>query len=133
MTIDIHREDGRGNVLRTVYPCRVTWAGKSFTIPRGFESDGASVPRFFWRLVCPPLDHRAVRAGVAHDFIYRTQPPGWTRKEADKMFLAFLIEDGLPPFRARLAYFGVRLGGWVAWNESREQLEVAKAVEDGEK
>ena len=133
MIVNIHRTDDRGNVLSTVTLNRIDFAGKSFVIPRGFESDGASVPRFFWRLVCPPLDHRAVRAGVAHDFIYRTQPPGWTRKEADKMFLAFLIEDGLPPFRARLAYFGVRLGGWVAWNESREQLEVAKAVEDGEK
>ena len=115
MTIDIHREDGRGNVLRTVYPCRVTWAGKSFTIPRGFESDGASVPRFFWRLVCPPLDHRAVRAGVAHDYIYRTHPAGWTKKEADQMFYDLLVSDGVPRFRAYLAYLGVELFGGAAW------------------
>lgn len=123
MIVNIHRTDDRGNVLRTVTLKKIDFAGKSFTIPRGFESDGASVPRFFWRIICPPLDHRAVRAGVAHDYIYRVQPEGWSRKEADKMFLCFLIEDGLPPFRAKLAYWGVRLGGWRAWNENRKRLE----------
>ena len=123
MIVNIHREDGRGNVLCTVTLNRIEFAGKSFVIPRGFESDGASVPRFFWRVVCPPLDHRAVRAGVAHDYIYRTQPEDWTRREADLMFLAFLIEDGLPPFRAKLAYWGVRIGGGRAWNENRKLLE----------
>ena len=123
MIVNIHRTDDRGNVLRTVTLNKIEFAGKSFVIPRGFESDGASVPRFFWRLVCPPLDHHAVRAGVAHDYIYREQPPDWTRKEADKMFLCFLIEDGLPPLQARLAYWGVRLGGWIAWKENRKQLE----------
>ena len=127
MIVNIHRTDDRGNVLSTVTLNRIDFAGKSFVIPRGFESDGASVPRFFWRLVCPPLDHRAVRAGVAHDWIYRTQPEDWTRKEADKMFLCFLIEDGLPPFRARLAYWGVRLGGWRAWNENRAAKATAEA------
>ena len=129
MIVTIHRTDAMGNVLRTFTLNRIEFAGKSFVIPRGFESDGASVPRFFWRLVCPPLDHRAVRAGVAHDWIYRTQPVDWSRKEADKMFLCFLIEDGLPPVRARLAYWGVRLGGWRAWNENRAVLKTVEAVE----
>ena len=116
-----HREDERGNVFTVLYNYRVFFDGKNFLIPAGFESDGASVPRFFWRIVCPPLDHRAVRAGVAHDYIYRTQPEDWTRREADLMFLAFLIEDGLPPFRARLAYLGVRFFGRRAWNANAEE------------
>ena len=126
MIVNIHKTDDRGNVLTTMYPNRIEFGGRAFVIPRGFESDGASVPRFFWRLVCPPVDPHAVRAGVAHDWIYRAQPAGWTRKEADKMFLCFLIEDGLSPFRARLAYWGVRLGGWAAWNENRKRLEAGR-------
>ena len=125
MKIDIHREDARGNVLTTLAGTRFAFRGKRFRVPAGFESDGASVPRLFWTTVCPPLDPRAVRAAVAHDWIYRNRPPGWTRAEADLLFLCFLIEDGLSPFRARLAYCGVRLGGWVAWNENRKRLEAA--------
>lgn len=122
MIIKPHKTDERGNVVATAFPNRINFGGKSFLIPKGFESDGASVPRFFWRLVCPPVDPHAVRAGVAHDYIYRIQPEGWTRKGADKMFLCFLIEDGLPPFRATLAYWGVRLFGRIAWDENSKEL-----------
>ena len=124
MIVNIHKTDDRGNVLSTIRPNRISYGGKSFLIPRGFESDGASVPRFFWRLVCPPVDPHAVRAGVAHDYIYRKQPPDWTREDADKMFLCFLIEDGLPPSRAKLAYLGVRIFGGIAWSKNgKEAME----------
>ncbi len=125
MIVNIHKTDGRGNVLTTMHPNRINFGGKSFLIPKGFESDGASVPRFFWRIVCPPVDPHAVRASVAHDYIYRAQPPGWTRREADKMFWCFLIEDGLPPWRTKLAYWGVRLFGRIAWEENRTHPEAA--------
>ena len=120
MKVEIHYCDERGNIVRTLFPQKISFRGKNFVIPRGFESDGASVPRFLWRIVFPPIDPTAVRAGVSHDYIYRVQPPGWTRKEADQMFLCFLIEDGLSPFRARLAYYGVRLFGWIAWRQNRK-------------
>ena len=119
MKVEIHHCDRRGNVLKTLYPQKFTFRGMSFVVPRGFESDGASVPRFFWRFIFPPLDPKAVRAGVAHDWIYRRQPPGWTRKDADLMFLCYLIEDGVELSRARMAYWGVRLFGWIAWMENR--------------
>ena len=123
MIINVHKEDDRGNIIRTVTKNRIEWRERSFTIPAGFESDGASVPRFFWRIVCPPTDPQAVRAGVAHDYIYRTQPEGWTRAEADKMFYDLLVEDGMYRCRARLAYLGVRIGGGFTWDESRKRLE----------
>lgn len=128
MIINVHQEDERGNVIRTVTKNKIEWKGRSFVIPAGFESDGASVPRFFWRIVCPPTDPQAVRAGVAHDWIYRTQPEGWTREEADKMFYDLLVEDGMLRCRARLAYLGVRIGGWRAWNENRAVLETEAAA-----
>lgn len=128
MVVNTHQSDERGNVFRTVCKNKIVFEERTFVIPAGFESDGASVPRFFWRIIFPPLDHRAIRAGVAHDWIYRNQPPGWTRKDADRMFRQFLIEDGLPKFRARLAYWGVRLGGWRAWNENAAVKKTAQAV-----
>ena len=120
-----HLEDARGNVFTVLYPYRVNFGGRSFLIPRGFESDGASVPRLFWRVVFPNSDSHATTAGICHDYIYRTQPEGWTREEADRMFLALLVEFGTPVRRALAAYHAVRLFGWIAWRENRKLLEAA--------
>ena len=130
ITVTFHREDGRGNVCDTTFPNRVTFGGRSFLIPRHFESDGASVPRLFWRVVFPPTDATAAAAGVCHDYIYRTQPDGWTRKEADRMFLALLIEFGARLHSAYFAYLAVRLFGWVAWNDNRARLELEAAEKE---
>ena len=117
MLVDIHESDDRGNVytLREPGGLAIFWAGLSLTVPEGFESDGASVPRFFWRAVFPPGDTRALRAAFCHDFIYRTHPLGWMRTDADSLFLELLLEHGTPFFRALLAYIGVRLFGRIAW------------------
>ena len=118
ISITIHRRDGQDNFARTNRPARISWRGRSVLVPRGFEFDGASIPRFFWRLICAPLSPEAARAARDHDWVYRKQPAGWTRKDADLMFYCRLIEDGLAPWRAGLAYRGVRLFGWIAWTEN---------------
>ena len=127
--IEIHHTDARGNFARTLVPFKARFRGHEFVVPKGFEFDGASVPRLFRPLICSPLDPEAARAACKHDFIYRTQPVGWTRKDADLMFLCDLIEDGLPPDRAFWAYRGVRLGGWGAWSENRQILEMWRGRE----
>jgi len=111
MKIDIHIEDSRGNVFTLLEPLYC----EGVTVPAGFESDGASVPRFFWRVVFPPGDRRAIRAAFFHDYVYRTHPVGWTRTMADKAFFRVLLADGVGRFRARIAYLGVRWGGICSW------------------
>jgi len=124
-----HKEDARGNVFTVLYPYRVNYDGRSFLIPRGFESDGASVPRIFWRVVFPNSDSHVTTAGICHDYIYRLQPPDWTRLDADRMFLALLIEFGTSPIRAYMAYLAVRLFGWMAWSENALLAPLRKAAE----
>ena len=111
MLIDIHQTDAMGNIFTLREDLHV----EGITVPAGFSSDGASVPRFFWRLVFPPGDNKALRAAFVHDFLYRTHPEGWLREAADLMFLKLLTEDGMPKFRAVLAWLGVRLFGGAAW------------------
>ena len=111
LKISVHSEDEKGNVYTLLEDLTVFWQGKTLIIPSGFKSDGASVPRFFWRIVFPPGDSRALRAAFAHDYIYRTHPENWKRKEADKMFYDLLREDGIGLFPALRAYWGVRLFG----------------------
>ena len=109
--VEVHRADERGNVFTLLEDLH--WGG--ITVPAGFESDGASVPRFFWRAVFPPGDSQALRAAILHDWIYRTHPDGWTRSAADNLFYKVLTADGVPKARARLAYCGVRLFGSRCW------------------
>lgn len=115
MKIEVHKEDARGNVFRLLEPLDTS----DFVIPVGFESDGASVPRVLWRLIFPPIDPVALPAAVVHDYIYREQPEGWTRDRADTLFLRLLIADGVARWRAWLAWLGVRIGGWAAWESAR--------------
>lgn len=112
LVVEVHKEDERGNVYALVEPIR-WWSG--LTVPAGFQSDGASVPRFFWRVVFPPGDSRALFAAFIHDYIYRTHPKGWSKEDADDAFRDLLLQDGVPSTRANLAYWGVRLFGGPAW------------------
>lgn len=125
MLIDILREDEQGNVyvLREPGGLTVDWNGKRVTVPYGFRSDGASVPRFFWRWVFPPGDTRALRAAFVHDWIYRTHPEGWTKAEADQLFRELLIKDGMPERYARRAYWGVRLFGGDSWHQRTSEMK----------
>lgn len=118
MLVEVHHEpDGQGNVFTLREDLEISWDGKTITVPAGFRSDGASVPRFFWRVVFPPSDNRAMRAAFAHDYVYRIHPDGWTKALADAMFYALLIRGGIPELRAWLAYLGVWLFGWLAWRK----------------
>ena len=121
--VEIHKEDENGNIITLKSDLQIDWNGKTFVIPAGFESDGVSTPRFLWISVSPKLDHETIRAGLAHDYIYRTQPEGWTRKQADDMFYDLAREDGLAWIRAEKAYLGLRAFGGKAWNDNKKALK----------
>ena len=111
----VHTEDKRGNVYTLCNQLVIWYANKRICVPRGFESDGASVPRFFWRYVFPSSDPAALRASIGHDYVYRTHPDGWKKSDADKMFLGTMLVDGVSPKRAYRAYCGVKYFGWWSW------------------
>ena len=113
LEVVIHEEDERGNV----YTIKQELHYKDIVVPIGYESDGASVPRFFWRYVFPPGDIHAMRAAFLHDYVYREHPKGWTKKKADKMFYNVMVEDGCLKSKARRAYLGVRFFGGPSWRK----------------
>lgn len=86
-------------------------------VPQGFETDFASVPRFFWRIV-PPWG-RYSPAAVVHDYLYATSKV--TRAEADHVFLVLMERLGVPAWKRTIMYWAVRLFGGAAWNECRKK------------
>lgn len=115
--VGIHREDDNGDIitLKQRWGLRIKWNGREFIIPRYFHSDGCSVPRIFWDSISPAINPKTLRAALAHDYIYRTHPEGWTKADADQMFYDLMVADGFPKFRAWIAYTAVKLFGGHAW------------------
>ena len=53
-------------------------------VPKGFESDGCSMPRFFWRVFGHPFDMQYLREAILHDWLYKTQI--FDRETSDRLF-----------------------------------------------
>jgi hypothetical protein len=83
------------------------------TVPVGFMTDGASVPRIFWNVLSPFGDYFS--AAVIHDFLYSPHNRRFDRRTCDRIFLAAMIDAGVPFIRRRVIYRAVRLGGWAAF------------------
>lgn len=83
----------------------------AITVPAGFTTDFASVPRMpVFYMLCGNTGHRAA---VLHDYLYSTQVV--SRKEADRLFREALREDGVSLPIRWIMWLGVRLGGGPAW------------------
>ena len=81
-------------------------------IPAGFTSDGASVPRFLWRLF-PPFG-KYLEAAVVHDWFCVLGHAGKSPIDsvtAAKVFKEAMIVCGVPKWKVHLMYLGVRVGG----------------------
>lgn len=81
------------------------------TIPVGFETNFASVPRVFWSIL-PPWG-RYAKAAVVHDYLYRHQVG--TRKEADDIFLEAMRVLSVPRRTRYVMYWFVRMFAFIWW------------------
>lgn len=103
--------------------------GKSYIIPKGFVFDGASVPKFLASWLSPT--GVLLVGGLVHDYAYKytvfmkkgrkniVSPP-MSQKEADQIFRDINIEQNGFHLLNNLAYWALRLAGFVAWNKHRK-------------
>lgn len=89
----------------------LNYRGIEVTIPKGFKTDGASIPRLFWWFG-RPFDGDTLYPSFVHDYLYKnTDMP---RLIADLIFLDMMKLNGVP-FIKRWTYFkAVLVFGWVA-------------------
>ena len=97
--------------------------GKNYIIPKGFKFDGASVPKFLAQFLSPV--GVLLIGGLIHDYGYKYETLLLknkktigikTQKWMDKTFRDINIEVNGFYFLNYLAYWALRLGGFVAWN-----------------
>lgn len=82
------------------------------TIPAGFNTDLASVPRIFQSII-PKLGHH-IRPAIVHDYAYEGFT-NLTRKEADEMFLEGMKATKVSFLRRKLMWLAVRVVGKGWW------------------
>jgi hypothetical protein len=87
-----------------------------FSVPEGFETDFASIPRLFWPVIGHPAG-RYAQAAALHDRLYGTGAAG-SRARADAVFMEGMAVLGVPRWRRWLMWAGVRLGGADAYREA---------------
>ena len=89
-------------------------------VPRGFVSDGASMPRIAWRALGHPFDYDYLYEAILHDYLYRYQDVD--RATADRV-LYIMLKGKISGARRRAIYWGLRIGGGVAWRENAKRAE----------
>lgn len=92
--------------------------GVTITVPVGFPTDGATVPR--WPIVYWLFGNRAEEAAAIHDWLYRQQTT--TRAEADAVFRDAMAVCHPPEsaWRRLWMWAGVRAAGWIFWRTNRK-------------
>jgi len=103
--------------------------GTEYVIPEGFTFDGASIPKFL-RSFFSPVGVLLI-GGLVHDYMYKyaALKPAAVKgsllmvdqKKADQIFRDINIEVNGFYFMNYLAYWSLRIGGWVAWNGHRRR------------
>ncbi|ECJ8609108.1 DUF1353 domain-containing protein [Salmonella enterica] len=77
------------------------------SVPAGFVTDLATVPRIFWILL--PPDGKYAKAAIIHDYLYDNALR--TKYEADRIFLDGMAVLGVPKWKRMIMYWAVRLFG----------------------
>ncbi len=77
-------------------------------VPRGFETDFASIPAWAMAVIDPIGDN--AEAAVVHDFLYAVGEKG-QREQADAILLYGLQQAHAPALQSKLMYEAVRAGG----------------------
>ena len=103
--------------------------GKEYIIPKGFQFDGASIPKFL-RTFFSPVGVLLI-GGLVHDYMYKythCKPVSGKdallvvdQKRADQIFRDInIVVNGFYTMNY-LAYWSLRIGGFVAWNGHRKR------------
>ncbi len=80
------------------------------TVPAGFVTDGASIPKVFWSIMSPFGEY--FEAAVIHDFLYSRKSEVYDRFVADNIFKEAMYNIGVPWPTREIIYRAVRLFGW---------------------
>jgi hypothetical protein len=105
-------ERGGEIIIRLTQDLEVMTRYGKKTVKAGFESDGASIPRFAQAIIGHPFDKQYLAQAVNHDDDYRNPQTKLNRYQADVVFRDLLWNTRVPAWKIPLFFSAVRAGGW---------------------
>lgn len=99
--------------------------GVDYVIKRGFEWDGASIPKLMRWKYGSPFDLVHIIGGLVHDSIYANEiyysasshRADFMRLEADNIYFALIHKMGATVLRAFKEWLAVVICGWLHWKK----------------
>lgn len=85
---------------------------KEIYIPKGFITDGMSIPKWLQPVIGEPFEGNTLRAAIVHDYLCHYQ--GESQAFTHEIFREILKLDGASAWRRNAAWLGV-----VAYNRLR--------------
>lgn len=98
-----------GFIYKTCKGVEVQVDDMSIIIPAGFETDLATIPRWYWSILSPN-NTMLVAPAILHDYLYSCDY-GLTRDSIDGIFYQALISNSVPYRTAETMYLAVRMFG----------------------
>jgi len=81
--------------------------GIIITVPKGFKTDFASIPRFLHSIISP--NGKWILASILHDYLYDNGYKMYiSRKQSDKIFYDAMIDSHTARITANIMWFCVR-------------------------
>jgi len=114
---DERREGRRVAVINADWLYCYPPTGEVYLVPRGYQTDFASIPGFARIIVSPFGDH--AEAAVAHDWLYAVGEAGG-REKADAVFRYAMGEQQVNPVKRFAMWVAVRVGGGEAFGRADE-------------
>lgn len=90
------------------------------TVPVGYITDFASIPRFAWPIIGHPAGKHG-KAAVIHDYLYSTKQ--FSRKRSDRIFCEAMKVLKVSNFKRQTMYYAVRWFGRAAWKKKSKFLK----------
>jgi Protein of unknown function (DUF1353) len=114
-------EDGRHMTLLANYEY-VDGNGKRWPVPKGEQTDGASIPQAFWSIAGGPFEGKYRNAAVIHDWYCDTRTEPW--HDVDRMLYEAMLTSGVSEQQAKIMYLAVVYGGprWDAQTINNNRL-----------
>ena len=92
--------------------------GYSITVKKGFDFDGASIPKWLWSIYGSPLNGDYVVASLIHDGLYASQK--LSKSVSDKIFLDVMKQSSVGYIKRTSMYLAVTMFGGKDWKEASE-------------
>ena len=90
--------------------------GYSVTVKKGFDFDGASIPKWLWSIYGSPLNGNYVVASLIHDGLYASQKV--SKRVSDKVFLDVMKQLNVGYIKRTSMYLAVKMFGGKDWKEA---------------